>query len=150
MRPFLRYSLLAGGLAAALVAAPATAAPTFGNDDLKGEFLFTVLEVRREILPGGTTPVIEHCVIAGTAVFDGAGTMTLSGTQRCSVTGTGGLSGTQYYAVNPDGSFLISESTDMTDPVHGQLVEHGRTLLLDGTTRTLPEILSWSGIGMRR
>jgi hypothetical protein len=150
MKRLLRTSLLAGALAAALAAAPAAAAPTFGNNDLKGEFLFTVVEVHTIILPGGTIPVAEHCVIAGAAVFDGVGTMSLSGRQRCSRTGTGDLSGTQYYAVNPDGSVLISESADMSDPVHGQLVEHGRTLLLDGTTRTLPEIQSWSGIAMRR
>lgn len=146
-----RFSLaLAGGMVAMGFAAPAFAVPTFGNEDLKGEYLFTVVEVHRFALPGTTSMVTEHCVIAGTASFDGAGIMTLNGTQRCSFNGSSTLSGTQNYSVNPDGSFLISESPGMADPVHGQIVDHGRSLLLDGTTRTLAEILSWSGIAMRR
>lgn len=150
MKPFGHSVVAAGTLAAAILGAPgALAAPTFDNNDLKGEYLFTVVEVHRVTLPGGSTAV-EHCVLAGTASFDGAGTMTLNAAQRCSITGSGAASGTQFYSVNPDGSFLISESPAMSDPVHGQLVDHGRTLLLDGTLRTLPEILNWSGIAMRR
>ena len=138
------------GLAATILAAPcALAVPSYGNEDLKGEYLFVVVEVHTVMMPGGISRP-ENCVIAGTANFDGAGIVTLNGTQRCSVTGSGTQSGTQYYAVNPDGSFLISESPGMTDPVHGQLVDHGRSLLLDGTLRTLPEILNWSGVAMRR
>jgi hypothetical protein len=152
MRLSSRYCLLAAGLATALSAAPATAAPTFGNDDLKGEYLFTVVEVRRDMLPGTTTLVTQYCVTAGTAIFDGVETMTGTGTQRCSVTGTGTVGDKPlYYAVNPDGSFLMSESpTGMTDPIHGQIVEHGRTLMIDGTTRTLPDLFSFSGIMMKR
>ena len=138
--------VLAGALALAALGAPVHAAPTFGNDDLKGEYLFTVVEVHR--LPG-VGP--EHCVIAGTATFDGAGTMMLNATQRCSsTTPSGPISGAQYYSVNGDGSFLISESPSMSDPVHGELVDHGRTLLLDGSLRTLSEILSWWGVAMKR
>jgi hypothetical protein len=152
MRPFFRSSIIAAGLAATLSAAPATAAPTFDNGDLKGEFLFTFVEVRRDFVPSLGTFVVQQCVSAGTAIFDGVGTMTGSGTNRCSVTGTEPISGDKplYYAVNPDGSVLLSESTDMSDPLHGQIVEHGRSLLLDGTTRTLPAILSQSGIMMKR
>lgn len=137
------------GVAAMFGSAQALATPTFGNDDLKGEYLFTAVEVHRVTLSGGPT-VVEHCVLAGTVSFDGAGTLAINAAQRCSATGSGAVSGTQYYSVNSDGSFLISESPAMTDPVHGQLVDHGRTLLLDGTLRTLPEILNWSGIAMRR
>ena len=137
-------------LAATILGAPsALAAPNFGNDDLKGEYLFVVVEVHSVTLPGGLVRP-EHCVIAGSVNFDGAGSATLSATQRCNLTGSGTMSGQQYYSVNPDGSFLISESTGMTDPVHGQLADHGRTLLLDGTSRTLAEIISWSGIAMKR
>ena len=150
MRRFSSWSCLFCGVAAmALFGAPALAVPTFDNNDLKGDYLFTVVEVRRVMLPGGSTP-IEHCVIAGTATFDGAGTMTLNAAQRCSITGSGAVSGTQYYMVNADGSFLISESAGMTDPVHGQIVDKGRTLLMDGTLRTLADVLNWWGIAMRR
>ena len=145
----LRYRVILG-LAATILGAPAAlAAPNFGNDDLKGEYVFVVVEVHSVTLPGGLVRP-EHCVIAGTANFDGAGTATLNATQRCSLTGSGAVTGLQYYSVKPDGSFLISESAGMTDPVHGQLADHGRTLLLDGTLRTLPDIISWSGIAMKR
>ncbi|HEU5177908.1 MAG TPA: hypothetical protein VFU24_10685 [Burkholderiales bacterium] len=138
------------GLAATILGVPcALAAPNFGNEDLKGDYLFVVVEVHSVTLPGGLVRP-EHCVIAGTANFDGAGKMTMSATQRCNLTGSGAVEGSQFYSVNPDGSFLISESAGMTDPVHGQLADHGRTLLLDGTLRTLPEIISWSGIAMKR
>jgi hypothetical protein len=142
-----RHCLLRASVATlATLSIPAPAAPTFGNDDLKGEYVFTVVEVHR--VPG-VGP--EHCVIAGTATFDGAGTMLMNGTQRCSsTTPSGPISGVQYYKVNADGSFLISESQLMSDPVHGELVDHGRTLLLDGTSRTLSEILSWWGLAMKR
>ena len=89
-------------------------------------------------------------MIAGSATFDGAGEATLNATQRCNLSGSGPMTGTQYYSVKPDGSFLMSESSDMTDPVHGQMVDHGRTLLLDGTLRTLPEIIGWWGTAARR
>jgi len=150
MRRFFRYPFLLSGLAAVvLLAAPAAAQRPFGNHDLRGEYLFTVVEVHRVMLPGGGF-ALDHCSIAGAASFDGAGTMTLDAVQRCSFSGSGASSGTQYYAVNADGSFLISESPDMADPVHGQIVDKGRSLLLDGTLRTLPELLSWSGIAMKR
>ena len=141
---------LASALAAAVFGGSALAAPKFSNDDLKGEYLFVVVEVHRiQLVPGDPfTP--EHCVLAGTATFDGAGLMTMNAKQRCNQTGSGDISGTQYYSVSPDGSFLISESPAMTDPVHGQLVEHGRTLLLDGTLRTLPDINGWWGTAMKR
>ena len=143
------HRLLVAGVVAGLAAAPAGAAPGFGDEDLKGEYLFTVLEVNLHQLPGGPL-VTNHCVIAGIVVFDGAGRMTLDGAKRCSRSGNETLQATQFYVVNADGSFRISESADMSDPVHGQIVDKGRSLLLDGTTRTLPEILSWSGIGMKR
>jgi hypothetical protein len=150
MKRLFHRSLLVGALTVAgLASAPATAAPGFGNEDLKGEYLFTVLDVGRRQLPSGAF-VINHCVVAGTATFDGIDRMTISGTQRCSQTGTETIGGTQFYTVNADGSFLISESADMSDPVHGQIVDKGRSLLLDGTTRTLPEALSWSGVAMKR
>lgn len=52
--------------------------------------------------------------------------------------------------VNPDGSFLVSGSPDMADPSHGQIVDKGRSLLLDGTTKSRADLLSWSGIAMKR
>jgi hypothetical protein len=149
-RRFRRCLLGAGFVAAALLPVPGASAPTFGDEDLKGEYLFTVLDISFYMPPGSTTSVVNHCVVAGTVAFDGAGNMALSATTRCSRSGVSTIGGNQYYSVNPDGSFLISESSDMSDPVHGQIVDKGRTLLLDGTTRTRPDSISWSGIGMKR
>ena len=144
-----RRFFLAGALAATVLSsAPALAAPTYGNNDLKGEYLFVVVEVH--LVPGDPFTE-EHCVIAGSATFDGAGSMTMNATQRCNRTGSGDVSGKQFYRVSPDGSFLISESETMSDPVHGQLVDHGRALLLDGTLRTFPsDINAWWGTAMKR
>lgn len=149
-RPIHRLLVSCALAASGFAAAPATAAPGFGDDDLKGEYLFTVLDTHRFLPSGGTNFVLNFCVVAGTAAFDGAGSVVLSATQRCSFTGAATFTATQFYAVNADGSFLISESSDMRDPVHGQIVDKGRSLLLDGTTRTLAESLSWSGIAMKR
>ena len=147
---FHRLALVGCLAATGLAAVPAAAGPGFDNADLKGEYLFTVLDTHRFLPPGASNFVLNFCVVAGTAAFDGAGSVVLSATQRCSFTGAATFTVTQFYAVNADGSFLISESSGMSDPVHGQIVDKGRSLLLDGTTRTLAESLSWSGIAMKR
>ena len=146
-----RHSLvLASTLAAAVLGTvPALAKPSFADDDLKGEYLFVVVEVERVQLPTGAY-VPQHCVSAGTATFDGAGKMTLSGERRCNQTGSGSFSEDQVYEVKPDGSFLIYPPAMPSDPVHGQLVDHGRTLLLDGTLRMNPNLNAWWGTAMKR
>lgn len=149
MRHLFRWFHFFGLATMLLLAGTASGQRTFGNHDLRGEYLFTVVEVHRVTLPGGGA-ALDHCVVAGAVGFDGAGTMAVNAAQRCSFTGSGAVSGSQYYVVNADGSFLISESPDMADPVHGQIVDKGRSLLLDGTLRTLPELLSWSGVAVKR
>ena len=146
------FSIVCGLLMITLPGQPAEAGKMLSNDDLKGEYIFSITEVRRTLLPGGTS-ALTHCEIAGTANFDGVGLVTIDGMSRCVTAGileAGAITGTEYYFVNPDGSFLISESPGMTDPDHGQIVDRGRSLLMDGTMRTSNEVLSRSGIGMRR
>jgi len=144
-------SLVSGLLAMGLFGNPTMAGRGSDNDandnrDLKGEYLCTIIEVHQLI----NSPV-EHCNLALTGNFNGAGRVDASGMMRCSGSfGTGVLSGSLNYSVNPDGSFLMSDLPNMANPSHGQIVDHGRTLLLDGSTKTNPEILSWSGICMRR
>ena len=166
MKRSLSSFVFVGALAATGLAAPALAGPSYDNRDLKGEFLFTIVELRRDTLPGAPLPANLNCVSSGTAAFDGAGTMIASGTQRCQPTPMPGQPPLPpqppqplperplYYAVNADGSFLMSETPDFADPFHGEIVDHGRSLLLDGTTRpvsnTVPSILSWSGVMMKR
>ncbi len=139
------------GLALLLMNSPsAMGARTFSNKDLKGDYLFILAEIRTEPAFGGAT---NYCDKAGTITFDGVspiGTATASSfTQRCNVA-TGPGVGTQFYQVNPDGSFLLDETPAFLDPVHGQIVDNGNSLLLDGTTRTNPNILIFHIVAMKR
>lgn len=139
------------GLPALLAASGASMAAgrDYDSDDLKGDYYCNVIEVHRFTNPAGLAGA-DRCNYAGLVHFDGAGTMQGSGNMRCSAAGTAGpFSITNHYALSPDGSFLFSDFADLGNPSHGQIVDHGRALLLDGTMKTFPEILSWSGICMR-
>lgn len=135
---------VSGLLAMVLIGSPALAAPSFNNGDLKGEYLCTINDIQQKI------DYVEYCVIAANVNFDGSGMVAGDSTARCGVSGMNTSYLTHYYSVNPDGSFLVSSVPDMSDPFHGQIVDHGRSLLMDGTLRTAVENLSWSGICMRR
>ncbi len=117
----------------------------FTNRDLKGPYVCTAQEIHQLM----NSPV-EYCVFSGTFNFDGAGGILGIATMRCSLSGVSLLTQPMSYSVNPDGSFLTSDLPGMANPVHGEIVEQGQSLLLDGTTKTLSEILSWQGICMRR
>ena len=136
----------------AVLGAPgALAGPTFEDRDLRGEYVFAGIELHR---PPSGVGAPEHCAFAGTASFDGQGRAMLSGTRRC-VLGSNPVSTVafevqQYYLVAPDGSFVMSELQDLSDPAHGQIVDHGRSLLLDGTLRTSPTLVNWLATAMRR
>jgi len=138
------------GLALLLMNSPnAMGARTFSNKDLKGDYLFILAEIRTEPAFGGAT---NYCDKAGTISFDGVspvGTATPSDfTQRCNVV-TSPVA-PQFYQVNPDGSFLLDETPAFLDPVHGQIVDNGNALLLDGTTRTNPLVLIFHIVAMKR
>ena len=105
------------------------AAKTFSNADLKGEYYYNLVQIRQD-----ETPDVDYCDEFGTITFDGAGLATGTGTRKCSVTGPATESGDFTYSVNPDGSVLITE-VGFTDPKRGQLVDKGRMVLIDGTTR---------------
>ncbi len=99
------------GLALLLTDSPnAIGARTFSNKDLKGDYLFILVDIRTEPAFGGAT---NYCDQAGTISFDGVspvGTATVSGfTQRCNVV-IGPAVGTMFYQVNPDGSFQGDET----------------------------------------
>jgi len=139
------------GLALLLTDSPnAIGAKTFSNKDLKGDYLFILAEIRTEPAFGGAT---NYCDKAGTISFDGVGpvgTATVSGfTERCNVV-IGPAVGTLFYQVNSDGSFLLDETSAFLDPEHGQIVDNGNALLLNGTTRTNPLILIFHLVAMKR
>jgi hypothetical protein len=103
--------------------------PTYNDASMNGDYLFIVTEVHN---PGTLT----YCDQAGTASFDGAGSVTVSGTSRCSdgtTVTTSPLSMTIDYSVNADGSFTITDPANPGEPIHGQIALDGSSLLLDGT-----------------
>ncbi len=118
----------------------------YTNRDLKGTFVCNAQEVFQ------AASGVDFCVYSFILEADGAGNATLSsGAQRCSMSGAGPLAPLpSTYLVNPDGSFLLSELPNMANPRHGQIVEHGQSLLFDATTRTAPALLSGSAVCMRR
>lgn len=117
----------------------------FTNRDLKGTFVCNAQEIFQ------AASGVDFCVYSLVLEADGAGNATLkNGTQRCSLSGSGPLEPLpSTYVVNPDGSFLFSDQPNMANPRHGQIVEHGQSLLFDATTRTAP-VISGSAVCMRR
>ncbi|MGH7251325.1 MAG: hypothetical protein ACREIK_05665, partial [Nitrospiraceae bacterium] len=91
----------------------------------------------------------DYCDVAGTLNFDGNGKVTTNSKRRCSATGMATDNPlTLDYTVNPDGSFVITAGPE--DLVHGQIVNRGHSLLIDGTTRTDPALLIFHLVAMRR
>ncbi len=120
----------------------------FTPRDLKGEYLCTLQDVRQS-----EVSLLEVCVAAGTLTFDGAGSGTLIGNMRCSNSGSAPSIVNLSYTVNADGSFLFNAAPGAANPnpFHGQIVDHGHTLLVDGTTNPVPaESAGWIGICMTR
>ncbi len=146
----LKSVLLAGGIVAGTLGLGAPAFAACDNRDLRGEYLFTLVDARFEYPPGSTMLVLDFCDQQGTAVFDSAGGMTVTTTRRCGITGTVTESNALTYTVNPDCSFTVQDPRDPPDPVHGQIVDHGRMLLLDGTTRTDANKRLFHGVAAKR
>ena len=121
----------------------ADAGKTYNNAGLKGEYYYNLVQIRRD-----ETPDVDYCDEYGTITFDGAGSATGTGTRKCSVTGSATESGDFTYSVNPDGSVLITE-VGFTDPTRGQLVDKGRMILIDGTTRD-PLIYVMHGVAVKK
>jgi len=136
------------GLALLLVTCPALAKKPFTNASLTGDYFFILSQVRTEFVGGVATT--NYCDSAGTITFDGAGGATVTEVRRCSVTGTVTETNTLFYTVNADGSFLIDEVAGFTDPEHGQILAGGASLLIDGTTRTNPNVHIFHAVAMRR
>ena len=118
----------------------AFADPLFTNGSLRGEYLITLIEIRQE--PTG----IDYCDISAQAKFDGSGNVTIRSTRKCSLTGTVSSSGGLFYSVKPSGEFTLYETVP-GDATHGRIAHSGRTILLDGTTRTNPDVLVQNGVG---
>ncbi len=157
MKHMLRSLVFVGALVAVLlIAGPASAGGGFSNRDIQGEYIFTLSEIHQEYdySVNPPIPVLDYCEMAGTLTADGIGMITVAGTRRCSFTGTGQITppkNTLNYSVSPDGSFTAYDPADPNPGLlHGQIVEHGRSLLLDGTTMTNPDSLLLNGVAMKR
>ncbi|MEK6698624.1 MAG: hypothetical protein AABZ10_06210 [Nitrospirota bacterium] len=136
------------GIGAALLligSTPASAGPGYSASDVKGEYLFTVASI------GYVGSVLDYCDHAGTMFFDGVGAVTITETRRCSVGGLIAETAVLSYTVNPvTGEVLLEDPRAPGDPTHGQIVMKGRSVLLDGTTRTNPHRLIMHGVAMQR
>lgn len=134
------------------------AAAAFGQSSLSGVYRVVASEV--DLIPNTTPPQYLICNQIGGANFDGIGTVTISGTQRCNV-GVGGTAVNSAfsfqgpYCVNTtNGGFVVGTgglSQPCTfDPIHGRIVgEVGstQTLLLDGTRRNL-NVIVYMGVAI--
>lgn len=127
----------------------ANAGRTYDNRDLRGEYKYAMNEAEWIMVGSPPMPTMLHCVSAGTAMADGAGTITVLGTARCVYPGgtpmVESTSDTIAYEVMPDGQVHFLDGSDPTDITHGQLVNHSRTILLDGTMRTNPNVIYQHG-----
>jgi len=132
--------LLLGAILITSINTFAFADPLFTNGSLRGEYLITLIEIRQE------TAGIDYCDITARAKFDGSGNVTIDSTRKCSLSGTVSSSGPGFYDVRPSGEFTISEAVG-GDATHGRIAHSGRTILLDGTTRTNPDVLVQNGVG---
>lgn len=111
--------------------------------DLSGTYRYNLIELRTV----ETAPEIDYCDEYGTAVADGAGHLVASGTRKCSVTGSATDSHDHTYTVAPDGTVLVTE-VGASESTRGQIVDGGKILLIDGTTRG-PGILVMHGVAVR-
>ncbi len=122
---------------------------TYTDKVLSGEYRFHIFEVRLTEMGE-----FDFCDETGTAVFDGMGNGTVSATRRCSLPprvedDTADLT----YVVFPDGQV---EFTDVDAPVgatsHGWIVDKGRIVLVDGTTREPPgfDVIATHGMGAKQ
>ena len=96
--------------------------------------------IEAEWITDGDPPVqkILYCTSIGTAIADGAGNLEITGTLRCNLEGTVFLeqdTETMTYEVQPNGEVLFWDP-ESTEPTHGFIVEHGRTILIDGSLRS--------------
>ena len=116
------------------------AVSTFDERDLDGTYYFVTTEIRDE-----GSGIIEHCSGNGTVTFDGAGGAIITEVKRCE-----GLTESfdpfdVTYTVSPEGEVLLRE-VDLSGPTHCQILNKGRILLCDGSTRDIPPIVSLTGI----
>lgn len=118
----------------------------YSNRDLNGEYIFNLVEVRTETFP---IPGTNYCDHTGVVNFDGVSAATVTDTRRCSLTGLVTEAALLTYSVNCDGSLTIDDPAD-PNPVHGQIVNRGHGILLDGTTRTNLNSLIFHGIAVQR
>jgi hypothetical protein len=121
---------------------------TFDAADLKGTFAFISHQVRWEFPPEGNELQVNYCSGYGTLEFDGVSSLTVVSHDRCSLNGSTIDTISVRYVVDPDGTVLIVETIGDAVATHCKLVEHGRTLLCDGTLSG-PDTLSFTVVAVR-
>ncbi len=123
-------------------------ARAYSNRTLRGDYKFHIVEVQL-VAPG----IFDFCEEQGTVTFDGRGNATIASTRRCSNPPVvEPVIGALTYTVFSDGQV---EFDDVGGPpgttTHGWIVDNGRTVLVDGTTRDTPgDVLVTHGTGSKQ
>jgi hypothetical protein len=115
-------------LALSVVSGIARAADNFSPRSLNGDYAYNLVDIHES--PVG----LQHCDQYGTMTFDGNGMAKATGVVRCNGSAPLSLYADFIYTVDPDGTALITK-VGTAYPIHGRIVEHGRMILLDGSTR---------------
>jgi hypothetical protein len=102
-----------------------------------------------EYPPGGGDAQINYCSGYGTVTFDGSSMMTGTSTDRCSLGGTTVDTMAQSYVMDPDGSFILSETAYPYSSTHCKLAGRGTMVLCDGTLSG-PDTISFSAVGVKK
>jgi hypothetical protein len=122
----------------------------FTNRSLEGEYALNIFEVTHRAQPGSTQTEWEYCNGVATLRFDGIGMLSATVTNRCNGHAPEVQNFSLPYTVNPDGSFLLHPNDPGgIDVAHGQILDHGRMLFLDGTQSQDPARDIFYGIGVR-
>lgn len=125
-----------------LATATVHAGKTYDNRNLKGEYKYSMNEAEWVYIGSPLVRALQFCTSTGTATADGHGIIQTIGTVRCNNTNgmmiTEPTSDTIMYEVQPNGEVLFYDD-DPTDPTHGVIVNHERTILIDSSTRTDPD-----------
>ena len=143
MKTFLLFG--AAALLLATFSLPTQAGKIYTLSDLDGVYVYNLVEIRRD----ETSSAIDYCDQYGTATFDGNGNGSNTGTRKCSYSGPATETEAFTYYVYPDGVVEITSGNDL-HPTRGQMVDKGRMILIDSTTRLEPWIYVQHGVAVEQ
>ncbi len=110
---------------------------------VRGSYTSNLVQINKE------DEGIDYCDAYGTVTFHRDGTGNGTETRKCTLSGsTTEDIGPFTYTVESDGTVLITE-VGYPDPTHAKIVDRGRMLLIDGTTRS-PKVWIMHGVAVKK